>query len=150
MKWFSEMPQTMNRREQAERGFTLFEMLVVLIIIALLATIVGPRVIGYVGTAKADVARAQLSSIATALDLYYIDMGRYPEEDEGLTALLEPPADNASWRGPYFQHGFDLNDPWGNPYIYVRTEPGDRFTLTTLGADGEVGGDGNESDLSRS
>lgn len=150
MKWFTDMTKPGAPVKASERGITLFELLVVLVILALLATIVAPRVIGYLGRSKTDVAQAQLSSIATSLELFYLDMGRYPDEDEGLTALLEAPEGSALWRGPYFGNSSGFNDPWGRPYLYLRMEPGDRFALTTFGRDGEAGGEGEDGDLTRS
>ncbi|WP_417488551.1 type II secretion system major pseudopilin GspG [Maricaulis sp.] len=150
MKWFTDMTKPATAAKSSERGITLFELLVVLVILALLATIVAPRVIGYLGRSKTDVAQAQLSSIATSLELFYLDMGRYPDIDEGLDALMEAPEESVTWRGPYFGNASGFNDPWGRPYIYLRVEPGDRFTLSTLGRDGEVGGEGEDGDLSRS
>jgi general secretion pathway protein G len=150
MKWFTDMTKSGTAAKRSERGITLFELLVVLVILALLATIVAPRVIGYLGRSKTDVAQAQLSSIATSLELFYLDMGRYPEAEEGLAALMDAPDDSALWRGPYFGNSSGFNDPWGRPYLYLRTEPGDRFMLTTLGRDGEAGGEGEDGDLSRS
>lgn len=133
-----------------EAGLTLFEMLVVLAIIALLATFVAPRVIGYLGRSKVDVAEAQMASIATSLELFYLDMGRYPELEEGLVALVEAPDEEGPWRGPYFGDADGLTDPWGRPYIYSFDEATDRFTIQTLGSDGEIGGDADDQDLSRS
>ncbi|WP_417484406.1 type II secretion system major pseudopilin GspG [Maricaulis salignorans] len=150
MKWFTDMTKPAPAARSSERGITLFELLVVLVILALLATIVAPRVIGYLGRSKTDVAQAQLSSIATSLELFYLDMGRYPDMDEGLEALMEAPEESVMWRGPYFGNRSGFNDPWGRPYLYLRVEPGDRFTLSTLGRDGEVGGEGEDGDLSRS
>ncbi|WP_417482701.1 type II secretion system major pseudopilin GspG [Maricaulis sp.] len=144
------MTKALRRPKASERGITLFELLVVLVILALLATIVAPRVIGYLGRSKTDVAQAQMSSIATSLELFYLDMGRYPEADEGLAALMEAPEDSLLWRGPYFGNSSGFNDPWGRPYIYLRAEPGDRFVLTSFGRDGEEGGEGEDGDLTRS
>ena len=146
----TEIGQVLARVRRGERGITLFELLVVLVIIALLATIVAPRVIGYLGRSKTDVAQAQISSIATSLELFYLDMGRYPEADEGLESLIDAPADAPLWRGPYFGSSSGLTDPWGRPYLYSADETGNRFTLSSLGKDGEVGGDGEDRDLTRS
>ena len=128
----------------------MFELLVVLVILALLATIVAPRVIGYLGRSKTDVAQSQMSSIATSLELFYLDMGRYPEADEGLVVLVNAPEDAPAWRGPYFNNETGLTDPWGREYGYVLSEGEERYILTSLGRDGEMGGDGEDRDLSRS
>ncbi|WP_238934681.1 type II secretion system major pseudopilin GspG [Maricaulis parjimensis] len=138
-----------NQRS-SDAGITLFEILVVMVIIALLATIVAPRVIGYVGRSKVDVAEAQMASIATSLELYYLDMGQYPDAEEGLVALVEAPEDNPAWQGPYFSNVSGLTDPWGRPYGYALNAQTERYILSTLGRDGEVGGDGEDRDLTRS
>ena len=141
-----------SRRANDDRqaGITLFELLVVLAIIALLATFVAPRVIGYLGRSKVDIARAQMASIATSLELFYLDMGRYPQLDEGLVVLVEEPGEESEWRGPYFNDLDGLTDPWGRPYLYSFDEATDRFTIQTLGGDGEVGGEADDQDISRS
>ncbi|WP_083635221.1 type II secretion system major pseudopilin GspG [Maricaulis sp. W15] len=138
------------RRPPKEAGITLFELLVVLVIIALLATIVAPRVIGYAGRSKVNVATAQLASIQTSLELYYLDLGEYPTEDEGLVALVEPPEDATGWQGPYMRNVSGLTDPWGVRYSYTLDETGERFTIGSLGRDGEPGGEGEDRDLFRS
>ena len=134
-----------------EAGITLFEILVVMVLIALLATFVAPTVISYVGRSKVDVAEAQMASIATSLELYYLDMGRYPDAGtEGLQALVEAPEDNPAWQGPYFNNVSGLTDPWDRPYRYSTDAGTDRFILSTLGKDGLEGGDGENRDLTRS
>ncbi|GJL95262.1 MAG: type II secretion system protein GspG [Hyphococcus sp.] len=137
--------------KQNQRGLTLFELLVVLVILALLATLVAPRVVGYLGRAKTDIAKAQASNIAASLELFYLDFGRYPDQDEGLQVLVtEPAGDGASqWRGPYFKEETGLIDPWGRGYIYVPDDNGEAFTIKSLGRDGEEGGDGDDADVSK-
>jgi len=138
-----------ERKLRRDAGMTLFELLVVLVILALLATIVAPRVIGYLGRSRGDVATAQMASIATSLELFYIDMGRYPDSEEGLTILVEAPAEEPAWRGPYFSDASGLTDPWGRTYRYELAQSGDRFILSTLGRDGEVGGESEDADIVR-
>ena len=151
MKLPINAPSPVRRRPARDRGFSLIEMLVVVIIITLLAALIAPQVMRYVGRSKTDVADAQMSSIATALELFYLDVGRYPEPDaEGLDALVSPPEELPAWEGPYFGNPSGLTDPWGRPYGYALSEAGDRFVLTTLGFDGEEGGEGENRDLSRS
>ncbi|MBO6797775.1 type II secretion system major pseudopilin GspG [Maricaulis sp.] len=134
-----------------DAGLTLVELLVVLLIITAIAALVAPRVMGYVGRSKTDVATAQLASIQTSLELYYLDMSRYPTEDEGLRVLVEPAEDGQpGWRGPYFRNESGLIDPWGNAYIYERAESGDGYVIGSLGRDNAPGGEGEDSDLSRS
>lgn len=133
------------RRRQ--RGLTLFELLVVLAILAFLATLVAPRVVSYLGRAKTDVARAQAANIASSLELFFLDYGRYPTEEEGLEALVEAPANDDSWRGPYLKEESALTDPWGRPYLYAPDENSDAFEVASLGRDGEEGGDGENADI---
>ncbi|WP_300528956.1 type II secretion system major pseudopilin GspG [Maricaulis sp.] len=137
-------------RGDKEAGITLLEILVVLLIVALLAALVAPNVIRYLGQSRSQVAEAQMASIATALELYYIDMGRYPGEEDGLIVLVEAPENDPVWQGPYFREASGLTDPWGRPYLYELGETGDQFTIRTLGSDGEEGGEGDNADLSRS
>lgn len=132
-----------------EAGLTLVEVLIVLVIVALVASLVAPRVIGYLGRSKADVANAQMASIATALELYYIDLGQYPDPEDGLVVLLEAPENMPGWRGPYFSRSDGLTDPWGNAYQYALNETGDAFTLLTYGRDGVEGGEAENADISR-
>lgn len=153
MMWCSEMKNpgvSKLARLDRDAGITLFELLVVLVIIALLATLVAPRVIGYLGRSKRSVAEAQMSNISTSLELFYLDNGRYPLADEGLDVLVTASETLPAWRGPYFGDQAGLVDPWGRPYGYALNETGDRFVLTSLGRDGVVGGEGEDGDLSRS
>lgn len=131
----------------SQAGLTLFELLVVLAILALLATIVAPRVVGYLGRAKADVARSQAASIAASLELFFLDFGRYPSDAEGLGALLAEPGDTQTWRGPYFKEASGLIDPWGKPYLYSVDAGGEAFTVTSYGRDGVEGGEGDDADI---
>ncbi len=131
-----------------ERGFTLIELLVVLVILGLIAALAAPRVIKYLGGAKADAAEVQIERLAGVLDLYRLEVGRYPSEEEGLRALVERPAGVDNWNGPYLKNADALTDPWGNPYVY--RYPGERGTdydLYSLGADGEEGGEGENRDI---
>ena len=136
------------QRATDQRGLTLFELLVVLTILALLATLVAPRIVGYLGRAKSDVARSQTANIAASLELFYIDMGRYPTVDEGLSALVEAPEEIVDqWLGPYFKEEAGLVDPWGRAYLYEPDEGLDAFTVTTYGRDGEEGGEREDADI---
>lgn len=136
-------------RGHRDAGFTLMEVLVVLAIISLVAVLVAPRFIGQLDGAKQTAARVQLRSLASALETYRLDMGRYPTEQEGLTALFQTPSgpsERSSWRGPYLDEPAP-NDPWGRPYIYeTYDDPSARPRLGTLGADGKPGGAGIDSD----
>ncbi|NOX95417.1 MAG: type II secretion system major pseudopilin GspG [Alphaproteobacteria bacterium] len=141
------MKATKNSKRNHQRGLTLFELLVVLAILAFLATLVAPRVVGYLGRAKTDIARTQASNIASSLELYYLDYGRYPELSDGLTALVEAPDAAERWLGPYLKEKSGLTDPWGRPFQYSVTESGDDFEVISLGRDGEEGGDGEDADI---
>ncbi|MBE9610396.1 type II secretion system major pseudopilin GspG [Chitinilyticum litopenaei] len=129
-------------------GFTLLELLVVLLIIALLAGYVGPKLFGEVGKAKSKTARSQMKSIAGALDQYRLDTGRYPSTEEGLQALTRKPANAGNkWAGPYLMKDAP-NDPWDRPYVYKY--PGDNgqdYSLITYGLDGRAGGEGEDADI---
>ena len=134
-------------RHRGAAGFTLIELLVVLVILGLLAAFVAPQVLNYLGKAKPDVARAQLMNIASILDLYRLEVGHYPDEQEGLGALLEKPPDAPRWNGPYVKKVDALMDPWGEMYQYrVPGEYGD-YDLYTLGADQAEGGEGENQDV---
>ncbi len=143
------MDTKQDARRRRQRGLTLFELLVVLAILAFLATLVAPRVIGYLGRAKSDIARAQVSNIASSLELFYLDFGRYPGAQEGLAALVEAPEGGAQWLGPYLKEESGLTDPWGRLYQYSVSEDGDNFEVITLGRDGEEGGGGEDADIKK-
>src|SRR5262249_15778844 len=124
----------------AERGFTLVEMLVVITIIGLIMALVGPRVLNYLSDSRVKTAKIQIQSFASALDLFYLDAGRYPTSSEGLDALVRPVAGLGAWNGPYLKGGTVPNDPWGNRYVYKL--PGERsaYEIRSLGSDGQEGG----------
>jgi general secretion pathway protein G len=109
----------MRRRiKPGEAGYTLVELLVVLAILALLVGIATPMVLGYLANAKISVAEVQVDNLGAALDLFRLDMDRYPTEQEGLQALLTAPPGDATWHGPYVKNNTNLKDPWGHPYQY--------------------------------
>jgi len=130
------------------QGFTLIEMLVVLGIIALLASLVAPQVIKYLSKAKSDTAAAQIKNLQSAIELYFLDTGRYPASREGLSALLESPEGAANWNGPYLKNREGLIDPWARPYVYVIPGKNSEYDLMSFGQDGEPGGDGDNKDIS--
>jgi general secretion pathway protein G len=129
-----------------ESGFTLVEMLVVLVIMALLMALIAPNFLGRVGGARSQSAQAQIENLASALEIYSLDVGRYPATELGLSALVQPPAGEIGWAGPYLRRGGVPNDPWGNAYIY-RSDTADHFALSSLGRDGEMGGTGEDADI---
>jgi general secretion pathway protein G len=136
------MGQTMKRNA----GFTLLELLVVIVIIGLLAGYVAPRYFSQVGKSEIQVARAQLESLEKALDQFRLDARRYPTAEEGLEALVAKPASVANWSGPYLKKAVPA-DPWGRPYVY--RVPGEKaeFQLISLGRDGKAGGIGEDADI---
>ncbi|MGH8667653.1 MAG: type II secretion system major pseudopilin GspG [Burkholderiales bacterium] len=129
------------------RGFTLLELLVVVVIIGLLAGFVAPRYFGQVGKSEVAVAKAQIDALEKALDQYRLDTGKYPSGELGLKALVDRPASEPKWAGPYLRKAVPL-DPWGKPYQYkVPGEKGD-FDLVSFGKDGQPGGAGESADIS--
>jgi general secretion pathway protein G len=136
----------MNRRPR-ETGFTLIEILVVLVILGLLAGLVGPRLFGKVDTSKVRTAETQVRMLKTALQTFRLDVGRYPSADEGLAALQQRPDTAPTWAGPYLDENLPV-DPWGNAYQYRdEAADGQEFTLYSFGADGAPGGEGLAADI---
>ncbi len=135
-------------RVRNKKGFTLIELLVVMVIIALLASLVAPKLFSKLGASKQKTAKAQIQMIETALDAFRLDVGRYPTTAEGLKVLWENPGNIKGWDGPYLPKPVKA-DPWGHPYVYK--SPGDNgkpFDLKSLGADGKEGGEGENQDIS--
>jgi general secretion pathway protein G len=126
----------MRRTLRREDGYTLVELLVVLAILGLLATIATTQVLRYFSSAKVSTAHAQVESFSSALDLYKLDMGRYPTSQEGLAALKTKPATADNWNGPYVKNTTSLNDPWGHPYTYMSPGRHGDFDLSSNGPDG--------------
>src|ERR1700688_3823701 len=131
-----------------QQGFTLVEMLVVITIIGLIMGLIGPRVLNYLSESKVKAAKIQLQSFGGALDLFYLDAGRFPSTAEGLTALVRPAPGVAAWNGPYLKGGNIPNDPWSHPYLY--RSPGERgpYDIVSYGSDGQEGGSGIAADIS--
>jgi general secretion pathway protein G len=132
----------------ASAGFTLVEMLVVLTIIALIVGLVGPRVLNYLSESRTKAARLQIESLGSALDLFYIDAGRYPTTSESLDALVKRPPGIDVWNGPYIKGGRVPFDPWGNPYHYRSPVEKAPYEIVSFGADGHEGGTGAAADIS--
>lgn len=133
---------------EAEAGFTLLELLVVLGILALLATFAAPQVLRYLGKARTESAKIQINAIASALELYALDNGRYPPPQPGLGALMQPPPGATRWNGPYLKKSEGLMDPWGRPYQYRTPGRSGPFDVFTLGRDNAPGGSGEDQDVS--
>jgi general secretion pathway protein G len=123
-----------------ELGFTLVELLVVLAILGLLAAIATPQVIKYLGRAKAETAKIEIKNLSVGLDLFLLDVGRYPTEQEGLRALVEQPPGLTAWRGPYVKRAGVPVDPWGQPYVYRSPGKAGDYDLYTAGEEGGPGG----------
>jgi general secretion pathway protein G len=131
-----------SARRKAQAGFTLVELLVVLAILGLLVGIAVPQLFKYFSHAKEDAARIQIQTIASGLDLFLLDIGRYPSDQEGLRALVDPPTNLDRWAGPYLSEPSILTDPWGRAYVYhvPSRQRGAAYDLYTLGADGSATG----------
>jgi general secretion pathway protein G len=136
-----------RQRRRGERGFTLVEILVVITIIGLIMSLVGPRVLNYLTESKAKAAKIQIESFSSALDLYFLDNGRYPSTSEGLRALVERPGSTMSWNGPYLKGALVPADPWGNAYVYRSPGQHGTFDIVSHGSDGQEGGAGAAADL---
>jgi general secretion pathway protein G len=129
------------------QGFTLVELLVVLAILGLLAGLVGPQVMKFLGSSKTKTAALQIEDLAATLDLYRLEIGRYPNTSEGLGALVTDPGNAPNWNGPYLKKGAVPKDPWGNDYEYRAPGQNGPYDIWSLGADGQEGGEGEDKDL---
>jgi general secretion pathway protein G len=140
----------MTRRpaRNPQSGVTLLEVMIVLAVIALIVGFGAPRLMESFGRAKSQAAEVSMANLKGAVQLFYIDTGRYPTESEGLSALLAIPEGVTGWKGPYLDGQADLTDPWGRPFIYASPADAAPFSLSTLGRDGQPGGQGEDSDIS--
>jgi len=131
------------------RGFTLIELLVVLLILGMIAGLAGPQVMNYLGESKTKAAKLQIEEFGSTLDLFKIDVGRYPDTQEGLQALVQAPTGQGvdRWRGPYLKKKNVPKDPWGNDYQYAAPGKHGPYEIVSLGADGHEGGDGDNKDI---
>lgn len=136
----------MKEKRHRDTGFTLIELMIVLFILGLLAALVAPRLMGRVGKAKQKTAQTQIQMLATALDLYHLDVGRYPTDEEGLKSLYSKPESTSGWSGPYLDKQAP-KDPWGRDYVYKCPGEHGPYDLYSMGADGQPGGDGENSDI---
>ena len=146
-----DRPAASRRRRRygraIEAGFTLVEMLVVLVIIGLLVGLVGPKVFNQLSDAKVKTAKIQIQSFTNGLDLFFLDLGRYPSTAEGLGALYQRPAGAATWNGPYLRGNNVPKDPWNNPYVYRSPGQGRPYEILSLGSDGREGGTDSAADI---
>jgi general secretion pathway protein G len=135
-----------NRRDR-DGGFTLVELLVVLVILSLIMGLVGPRVLNYLSDARVRSAKLQIDSLAAALDLFYLDAGRYPSQTEGLAVLIKKPGNVDGWNGPYLQQSSLPLDPWGQAYEYEVPGQSGPYAIVSYGSDGREGGTDDASDI---
>ena len=142
----NQQRQSKSTFKQRYSGFTLVELLVVLAILGMLAALVGPQVLNQLGGAKSKSAAIQIRDFEQALELYKLDVGRFPRSGEGLRALVSQPSGARGWNGPYLKKDDIPDDPWGNPYEYRVS--GSRIDIVSYGADGQQGGTGEDSDVS--
>lgn len=146
MRGFNGFEASGPQRGRKAAGFTLIELLVVLVILTLLAGVVGPKVLDQLGGAKVKTARVQISEIEQGLDLFKLDVGRYPTDAEGLRALADQPSTAPGWHGPYLKKGLP-SDPWGAAYLYKNPGRNGGPDVFSLGADGKPGGEGDDADV---
>lgn len=138
---------TEAERKRREAGFTLVELLVVMVILVLLASLIGPRVIGYLGSSRTKTAQLQIESFRSSLELFHLDVGRYPTSTEGLNVLVQRPPGLAGWNGPYLTKSTLPPDPWGRPYLYKAPGKNGPFDIYTFGRDGKQGGADEDADV---
>jgi len=140
----------MNRRRgprRATAGFTLMEMLIVLVVIGLIAAVAIPQLMRMLGGAKHRAAQIQIETVAHAVDYYQMDVGTYPTQAEGLQVLWTAPPNVQGWNGPYVRREKQLVDPWGKPFLYSLPGKTNPYVITSLGADGKAGGTGDDADI---
>ncbi len=135
------------RQRRRESGFTLLELLVVLAIMGMLAAIIAPQVIRYLGTSRTQTAKVQIQYVMQGLELFRVDVGRYPTQQEGLVALVNPTPSAPNWNGPYLKKESALQDPWGNPYLYQIPGQHGEVDVYSLGSDKAPGGTGEAQDV---
>lgn len=140
------MMKRKRKKNVVKRGFTLIELLVVIVILSVLAALIVPKLIRRGEDAKVTAAEADLSTLSALLETFRLDMGRYPDTEEGIFVLREPPSDDENWKGPYTRKDIPL-DPWKNEYVYEYYDEEDAFLLMSFGKDGVDGGEGLDADI---
>ena len=140
--------RALDRRYASQQGFTLVEMLVVITIIGLIMGLIGPRVLNYLSESRVKAAKIQLQSFASALDLFYLDAGRFPSTAEGLAALVQRTPGVSAWNGPYLKGGAVPSDPWSHAYVYRAPGEHGPYDIVSYGSDGQEGGSGTAADIS--
>ncbi len=135
--------------KKSQVGFSLIELMIVLVILGLIAGVVGPQAMKYLGKGKTKSAKVQIENISSALDMYRLEVGSYPSTSQGLNALAKEPSGARGWSGPYLKKGSVPKDPWNNSYQYKRVNNnGHPYELYSMGADGVKGGTDDDADLS--
>jgi general secretion pathway protein G len=137
-----------KKKRLSQSGFTLVELMIVLFILGLLTALVAPRLMGRVGKAKQKTAQTQIHMLSTALELFYLDVGRYPTEEEGLKALSQKPGNLPGWGGPYLEKDVP-KDPWGSDYVYKNPGENSPYDIISYGADKAPGGEGENQDITK-
>ena len=140
--------QSKPAKHRLEEGFTMLEVLVVLVILTALVGLAGPAVLNQFGRAKAETARIEVNRLVTELEMFRVDVGRFPTQEEGLNALLNAPDGLGNWQGPYITKASQIIDPWGNPYVYNLVNEGQGVEVRSMGADGADEGIGENQDIS--
>ena len=142
------MLQNLRSRKAKQTGFSLIELMIVLVILGLIAGIVGPQAMKYLGKGKSQSAKVQIENISAALDMYRLEVGSYPNSSQGLKALISSPSGARGWNGPYLKKGDVPLDPWNNEYQYKRPgSSGQPYDLISLGGDATAGGEGEDADI---
>ena len=145
MSYFSLVQK---KRMAADEGFSILELIVVLVVLSLIIGLAAPAIISQFGTAKSKTAGIEVNRLKTNVEMFRVDVGRFPTNDEGLQALLTAGDGVAGWNGPYVDRASSIIDPWGNEYVYTVSDDGDTIEVSSLGRDGAEGGDGEDADVS--